>query len=307
MGSISSLAIVAAVLWPIGECFAQFDQFKTAPNEPSKEDRHATCTLIADVTTLTPGGSATLGLALTIKPKWHIYWNGRNDSGTAPKAEWTLPEGITVAPMLWPGPKRHVLPGDILDHIYEDQVVLLVPIRIADSVKPGQSLTIKAKVDWLVCEEMCVPEDAEVSITLPVGPVGTKAAASKDEPRIAKARSAVPMALSKNTPEATVKIAADGEGFKASITATGNRVQSVAFYPMRDSVDIADPISSCSAKGSALTLELGAPTADEKSLKGVLAISEQSDPSNRVIVRHFVIDVPLQPMSGTPVGNPTQK
>lgn len=308
IGSISSLAVFAAVLWPVGMCCAQFDQFKSVPKDPATEERHATCTLIADVSTLTPGSSATLGLAFTIQPKWHIYWNGRNDSGTAPKAEWTLPEGIAVETMLWPGPKRHVLPGDILDHIYENQVILLVPIRIADSVKPGQSLTIKAKVDWLVCDEMCVPEDAEVSITIPVGQPGKPATPSKDEQRIKQSRSEIPVPLSKTAPEATIKITPDGEGFKASISASAKNVQAVAFYPMRDSVQIDDPIASCSAKGSALTLKLTAPTADEHALRGVLAVTESSgDPPKKGLIRHFLVDVPLLANPARPERVPNQK
>lgn len=308
IGSISSLAAIAALLWPVAMCCAQFDQFKSVPKDPATEERHATCTLIADVSTLTPGSSATLGLAFTIQPKWHIYWNGRNDSGTAPKAEWTLPEGITVEPMLWPGPKRHVLPGDILDHIYENQVILIVPIRVVGSVKPGESVTIKAKVHWLVCDEMCVPEDAEVSITIPVGQPGTTPTPSKDEPRIRQSRSAIPVPLSKTTPEATVQVTRDGEGFKASIAAAGKNVQAVAFYPMRDSVQIDDPIASCLAKGSALTLELAGPTPEEHALRGVLAITESSgDPQKKGSVRHFLVDVPLLANPTRPERVPNQK
>ncbi|MBY0313690.1 MAG: hypothetical protein K2W85_16620 [Phycisphaerales bacterium] len=210
--------------------------------------------------------------------------------------------------MLWPGPKRHVLPGDILDHIYENQVILLVPIRIADSVKPGESLTIKAKVDWLVCDEMCVPEDAEVSITIPVGQPGKPATPSKDEQRIKQSRSAIPVPLSKTAPEATVKITPDGDRFKASISGSAKNVQALAFYPMRDSVQIDDPIATCSAKGSALTLELGAPTPDEPALRGVLAITESSgDPQKKGVVRHFLVDVPLLANPARPERVPNQK
>ncbi len=277
-----------AVAAPALHSMAQFDAFKLSdPDKP-----HATCTLIADVARLVPGSTATLGLAFTIEPKWHIYWNGRNDSGTEPKAEWTLPDGIAVQPMLWPAPKRHVLPGDILDHIYEGNVILLVPVTISPTLKPGSTVTIRAKVDWLVCHEMCVPEDAEVSITLPVGQPGEAPTSSPDETRIRATREALPIPLSKSNPEATVSITPGGDsGFSATISATG--ATSLAFYPLTDSIRIQDPVESTLKKGSVLTFKVNPPNEDERSLKGVLAVTRPKEASVGSTVAHYWIDVPV--------------
>ena len=42
-------------------------------------------------------------------------------------------------------------------------------------LKPGEAVTLKAAASFLVCAEICVPEDATLSLTLPVtaGPVAT--------------------------------------------------------------------------------------------------------------------------------------
>lgn len=301
------MGALAAVLVPGAVALAQFEKFK----ETSKDERHATCALIADVSTLTPGGSATLGLAFTIQPKWHIYWNGRNDSGTEPTAEWKVPPGVTIEPMLWPAPKRHVLPGDILDHVYENQVILLVPVRIAETVKPGQSLTLTTKVQWLVCDEACVPEEAELSITLPVGKLGDAAKPSADDARLRQARTALPVPLSQKAPEATVAIkpAQDGDGYTAVITAANSAAgaRELKFYPLADSVQVADPIASCVAKGSSLTLRLGQATDERKSLKGVLAVTGFESPQNKAVVTHFLIDVPVQQVGTLPSAQPQKK
>src|SRR5205807_6281225 len=53
-------------------------------------------------------------------------------------------------------------------YVYEDDVVLLVPLKLAGDLKPGP-LTLKAKLDWLECETKCIKEGANVQSILNVG------------------------------------------------------------------------------------------------------------------------------------------
>jgi len=52
-------------------------------------------------------------------------------------------------------------------------------------------VTIKAAVNWLVCEQICVPEDATLTLTLPVGKQEADPAMAKD---FAVARALLPVA-----------------------------------------------------------------------------------------------------------------
>ena len=128
--------------------------------------RQAQPTLIAEHSSIAPGSTVRIAVDFAINPGWHLYWPGRNDTGFEPQVEWELPEGWTIGDLHWPAPVRYVSPGDILDHIYEDRLTL-----IADLTAPADatdSVDIAAELSWLVCKDVCIPEDARVSMSLAV-------------------------------------------------------------------------------------------------------------------------------------------
>lgn len=128
--------------------------------------------LISERVRLVPGQEAWLGVTFEIRPKWHLYWNGLNETGGPPEVALTLPAGFTAGKIVWPAPMRHVLGGDILDHIYEKRVTLLIPVRVPASAEPGSTARFQAALTWMVCEEVCVLGETSVSLGLPVGEPG---------------------------------------------------------------------------------------------------------------------------------------
>jgi suppressor for copper-sensitivity B len=65
----------------------------------------------------------------------------------------------------WPVPQRFTLFG--LDTFgYEDEVVLPVAATAKD---PGQPLSLRAAVKYLVCEKVCIPYKASLALDLPAG------------------------------------------------------------------------------------------------------------------------------------------
>src|SRR5436309_1866229 len=69
----------------------------------------------------------------------------------------------------WTRASAEKLPAeDLTTYIYEKDVVLLVPLKLASDLRPGP-LDLKAKVSWLECEVQCVPGSALVQATLNVG------------------------------------------------------------------------------------------------------------------------------------------
>ena len=143
-------------------------------------DKHVTAKLICEQTVALPGSTVTLALDFTIEKKWHIYSNSRNDNGFPPKAEWEPPAGFTVDAIQWPTPVRHVDPGDLLNHVYFDHVSLPVLLHVPSSAQPGSTVSIKAKLSWLVCDASCVGEDAEVEFKLPIAKPNETPAKSVD-------------------------------------------------------------------------------------------------------------------------------
>ena len=93
----------------------------------------------------------------------------------ATKIEWQLPAGVTAGAIQWPVPEK--LPDeDLTTYIYTNEVVLLVPLKLAADLRPGP-LELKAEVSWLECDVQCVPGAESVKATLNIG---TETKPSKD-------------------------------------------------------------------------------------------------------------------------------
>jgi len=80
-----------------------------------------------------------------------------------PAFQWTLPAGISAGTLQFPAPKRLPL-GPLMDFGYENEVLFPFRLRVADSVKAGPA-TLDAKIDWLVCQNSCIPGSAEWRFT----------------------------------------------------------------------------------------------------------------------------------------------
>ena len=125
-------------------------------------------TLIADVSSIQPGQKFRLGVLYRIEPGWHIYWKYPGDSGIPTKIEWQLPQGFKVQDLQWPLPVREKEPGDLEVFGYTSDVLLFANVEAPAALPPGP-VTIQAKSDWLVCQSLCVPGHAQLSLTLNSG------------------------------------------------------------------------------------------------------------------------------------------
>lgn len=111
------------------------------------------------------GKTVWLGLKLTHQPHWHTYWKNPGDSGLPTTLAWTLPSGVAAGEIDWPAPRRLPI-GPLMNHGYEDTVVLPVPVTIAPQFTARQ-LDVQLQADWLVCKEVCIPETGRFSLSLP--------------------------------------------------------------------------------------------------------------------------------------------
>lgn len=128
-----------------------------------------TPSLVADTTAVVPGRPFKVGLLLQTVPKWHTYWEYSGDAGFPTEIKWALPPGFEAGPIEWPLPERLLEPGDIEVYAYGEKVLLLTTVTVPADVKET-SVTLKADVAWLVCEEICIPGKAQLELTLPVQP-----------------------------------------------------------------------------------------------------------------------------------------
>ncbi len=123
--------------------------------------------LVSDRVSVAPGETFHLALHQEITPHWHTYWRNPGDSGEATRLYLDLPEGWTVGEMVWPAPSTYRL-GPLTNYGYEDAVTLPVPVTVPANAEPGR-VTITGEGTWLVCEDICIPEDAAFEITLDIG------------------------------------------------------------------------------------------------------------------------------------------
>lgn len=123
--------------------------------------------LIAESSTVAPGGTVTIAFVQEIRPGWHTYWLNPGDVGQPTTLSWSLPPGWKAGPLQWPYPKR--LPvGSFMDYGYEGKVWILTHVTAPADAKPG-AVTLKAAVSWLVCKEICIPEEATLTVPLTIG------------------------------------------------------------------------------------------------------------------------------------------
>ncbi len=145
--------------------------------------------LVAEDAAVAPGGTVTVALEEKIAPGWHTYWKNPGDAGAPTEIEWTLPAGWKAGTIQWPRPKR--LPvGPLMDYGYEGTPWLLASLT-APADAPAGPVTIKAHASWLVCQQICIPEDTTLTLNLSVGPGGHDPAVAKD---FAAARALLPVA-----------------------------------------------------------------------------------------------------------------
>jgi len=186
-GESMVLAAFAALLLAVS-ARAQIQMVGDGGPGPVKA-QHLTAELTSVGPAIAPGGTLQVGLVLTLEDRWHVYWKNAGDSGEPPKITWTLPKGISAGPMQFPIPSRLPL-EPLMDFGYEDKVAFPVEISAAKSVQPGP-IHLDARIDWLVCREVCLPGKAHLGLDLmvalnppppPSEPVGALGEALNDLP-----------------------------------------------------------------------------------------------------------------------------
>jgi thiol:disulfide interchange protein len=248
---------------------------------------HVEAELIAERTAVVPGEPLTVALRLAIIPGWHTYWRNPGDSGEPTRLEWRLPAGFRAGEIEWPVPER--LPaGPLMNFGYKGEAMHLVRIETPSDLALGAPVTLSAKAWWLVCEVNCIPEEGELSITLPVA-----------ERADADPRGAAPIAAARaRLPQP----APAGWSFAATPTAeavalrivppAGEAVPEARFFPFDEGkIEPAAAQTLVAAEGGhQLTLPRAAqPVGPFDRAAGVLVLS----PPGEARPRAFAIEVPV--------------
>ncbi|HSC66539.1 MAG TPA: thioredoxin family protein [Cellvibrio sp.] len=263
--------------------------------------------LISSVTSVQPGSEIYLGVNQKIIPHWHTYWINPGDSGNATTIEWTLPQGATASDIIWPAPSRFSM-GPITNYAYENDVTLLSKISIPIDAKPGETFKAQALVDWLVCEEECIPQQVELALELPIVTAGESLGAG--DKRIDEALARVPVIspweirAALGAAQSAVDSATKQNELVVHIALTEaqrTQIKDIWFYPydwgriQQSSMQVFKSVED----GIELRIPTGeAPVAIGETLTGVLVITEQTgaDASQKT-ARGFEVKAPVTALS----------
>jgi thiol:disulfide interchange protein DsbD len=158
-----------------------------AADAASARTNEVAARLVAATASAQPGQTLLLGVQQRIVEHWHTYWVNPGDSGLATTIAWTLPAGATAGPIQWPVPARYQV-GPITNYGYANEVTLLSAVQVPATLKDGDDFTVQAKVDWLVCYDICIPQQVNLALTLPVRATAPQVGPDEALVRAAQAR-----------------------------------------------------------------------------------------------------------------------
>lgn len=111
------------------------------------------------------GGEALyIGFQVKMKEGWKTYWRTPGSAGLPPIFNWEGSVNLGQAEIKYPAPERFEI-FDLQTYGYPDEVVY--PIKIAPAISDAP-ITLKAKINYLVCKDLCVPVIANLTLTIPV-------------------------------------------------------------------------------------------------------------------------------------------
>ncbi|WP_431282110.1 protein-disulfide reductase DsbD family protein [Humitalea sp. 24SJ18S-53] len=225
--------------------------------------------LVSEAASVAPGVPFRIGLRQRLAPGWHTYWRNPGDAGQATEIALDLPEGGAAGPIEWPSPSRFAF-GPLVNFGYATEVLLPLTVTPPATLAPGGVFSLQAEASWLVCADVCIPEEGRFSISLPVAAVAEPSPAAA---AFVTAEAATP----RPSPWA---VTAGFDGPRGSVTLSGpglapGTVREAFFFPDEPGlIDNAAP-QPMRLRDGALTLGLRRDaSAATASLSGVVAMTD---------------------------------
>ena len=239
-----------------------------------------TARIVTDQATATPGGSVTLAFVQEIREGWHTYWINPGDSGAPANLHWELPEGTVIGEAMWPTPEAIPYYG-LMTYGHHDRFVLLHELELPADWPIGTPFPIRLEADWLVCEEICIPEAGSFALDLE-----TAAASAPAEPALRGLIETARAELPRPSPWASQFNSTNGTDaatlrLSTAIEAELEGLSDATFFPYRqgliDQVAEQSWAKGTGAKGTGglvLDMALDWPDGLGETLEGVLVLTE---------------------------------
>jgi thiol:disulfide interchange protein/DsbC/DsbD-like thiol-disulfide interchange protein len=259
--------------WLLGLLLASPAAFALSGNVVATDNVKAR--LVSEVSAVAPGQSFWVALEFDIRDGWHTYWRNPGDSGQATALKWRLPPGFAAGDIVWTTPHRFEIPP-LVNYGYAKHAIHLVNVTAPQDLKPGAPILLSAKASWLVCSDVCIPEDADLQLTLPVS-----AAPGTVDPSDAALFTTARGDLPSTEPAATSARIQGGQlviALGKEWGATLPQIKSLAFFPYGDgAIEYAAPQTLTRGKDAVeLAMKLGYQPPQAGIVRGLLLATEQS-------------------------------
>ena len=121
---------------------------------------HAEVSLIK-LTSQTEDKKNLIGIKMDMQKNWHTYWKNPGDSGGPIKVKWKTDNNIEIGEIKWPSPK--LIPYEpLMTYGYKDFVIFPFEFTKKDTLNAN----IEIAIDFLICDDICVPEKAFIKTSL---------------------------------------------------------------------------------------------------------------------------------------------
>jgi DsbC/DsbD-like thiol-disulfide interchange protein len=119
-------------------------------------------------------GAGGAGFEIELAPGAITYWRDPGESGAPPTFDFSGSRNVADAEVLFPAPSRILEPDGSTANGYRDATVFPIRIAFADPTKPA---VLKLNANYAVCEKICLPAKALLTLELPTGMSGLHSAA----------------------------------------------------------------------------------------------------------------------------------
>jgi len=103
------------------------------------------------------------GVEIRLKEGWKTYWRYPGDSGVPPVLDFSKSQNVKAVTVRYPAPTRFPDGGGGSSIGYKGTVILPLHVVPQDAGKP---VTLNLKLDYAVCEKLCVPAEAKLELML---------------------------------------------------------------------------------------------------------------------------------------------
>ena len=113
---------------------------------------------------LIAGGPGLAGFEIKLAPGAITYWRDPGDSGLPPTLDFSASDNVASVETKFPAPKRIKEADGGEAFGYDGGVIFPLLVKPRDPAKP---VTLALQADFAVCEKVCLPAKAQLSLTLP--------------------------------------------------------------------------------------------------------------------------------------------